>query len=176
MKMLRKTYDGIKGLLAGMAITLGYFFRLDKVITQQYPENRDRLKLPRRARSRIELVKDEASGTFKCTAGGLCVRACPNNSIEVQRTRDPQTQKAKLDKFVYHFERCSVCGLCVDACRSEALIMGQDFETAVYESSELTVILNRDASAGPMPSEAPTAPAAASEKTNPAGENHGPNA
>lgn len=142
MKMLNRTYHGIKGLLSGMALTLGYFLRFDKVITQQYPENRKELKLPRRSRSRVELIQEPDSGIYKCTACGLCVRACPNNSIQVDRSRDPQTQKTKLDKFVYHFERCTVCGLCVDACRSDALRMGSDFETAVYDSSQLTVILN----------------------------------
>ncbi len=162
--MLDKTVHGIRGLLSGMAITLYYFLRFDKVITQQYPENRKQLKLPPRARSRIELIKDTESGAYKCTACGLCVRACPNNSITVERTRDPQTQKAKLDKFIYHFERCTMCGLCVDACRSDALRMGQDFETAVYDSAELTVILNKDArpAAEPPPAAAPQpAPAAA---------------
>ncbi len=172
--MWNKTYHGIKGLLSGMAITLGYFFRFDKVITQQYPENRTQLKLPARTRSRIELIKEGDSGPYRCTACGLCVRACPNNSIEVIRTRDPQTQKAKLDKFVYHFERCSVCGLCVEACRSDALKMGHEFETAVYDSAELTVILNKDAvPAANSPAkgnEAPAASVPASEKT-PSGEN-----
>ena len=46
MGMINKTYTGLKGLLSGMGLTLGYFFRFDKVITQQYPENRESLKLP----------------------------------------------------------------------------------------------------------------------------------
>lgn len=140
--IIKKAYDGLKGLLSGMALTFNYFVKFDKVITQQYPENRDKLKLPPRARSRIELVFDEKSGSFRCIACGLCVRACPNNSIEVIRGKDPQTQKPKLEKFVYHFERCVVCGLCVDACKSDALKMESKFENAVYDSSQLTIILN----------------------------------
>lgn len=142
MSIIKKTYEGLKGLISGMALTVYYFVRFDKVITQQYPENRDKLKLPPRSRSRIELVFDEKSGNFRCIACGLCVRACPNNSIEVVRGKDPQTQKPKLEKFVYHFERCVVCGLCVDACKSDALTMSNKFENAVYDSSQLTIILN----------------------------------
>jgi len=171
MKMLSKTYHGIKGLLSGMAITLGYFLRLDKVITQQYPENRGQLKLPRRTRSRIELIQEPDGGAYKCTACGLCVRACPNNSIQVERSRDPQTQKAKLDRFVYHFERCTVCGLCVDACHSDALRMGQSFEAAVYDSSQLTVILNEGGqpatNLSPRKEDTTPAPAPAPEKAAP---------
>jgi NADH-quinone oxidoreductase subunit I len=174
MKLLKKTYQGIKGLLSGMALTLGYFLRFDKVITQQYPENRRQLKLPKRARSRIELIKNPEKGVYSCTACGLCVRACPNNSIEVERGRDPQTQKAKLERFVYHFERCTVCGLCVDACRSDALQMSSDFEMAVYDSSQLTIILNKErestADLPPAPPATPTgtspAPASAENPEN----------
>jgi NADH-quinone oxidoreductase subunit I len=144
MKLLHKTYHGIKGLLSGMALTLRYFLRFDKVITQQYPENRDHLKLPDRTRSQVELVKDTDTGNFRCNACGLCVRACPNHSIEVERERDAVTNKNKLVRYVYHFDRCTVCGLCVDACREEALAMGKGFENAVYDSSELVLILNED--------------------------------
>jgi NADH-quinone oxidoreductase subunit I len=162
MKTLQKAYHGVKGLLSGMALTIGYFLRFDKVITQQYPENREQLKLPPRTRSRIELVKDDKTGSYVCGACCLCVRACPNGSIQVERTRDPQTQKAKLDRFVYHFERCTVCGMCVDACHSEALTVGKTFENAVYESAELTLILNQETPEGkPLPITEAKAPEAA---------------
>lgn len=154
--MLNKAYLGLKGLLSGMALTLGYFLRPDKVITQQYPENRSKLKLPPRARSRIELVRDPEKGNYLCTACGVCVKACPNGSIEVVRGKDPATNKPVLEKYIYHFERCTLCGLCVDACRPNALTMGQDFESAVYDSSQLTMILNKGAR--PEPSTPPPAP------------------
>jgi NADH-quinone oxidoreductase subunit I len=145
MGVFHKTYTGMKGLLSGLGLTLGYFLKPSKVITQQYPENRSTLKLPKRSRSRIELVRDPQSGLFTCLGCGVCVKACPNGSIEVVRGKDPVTKKNVLEKFVYHFERCTVCGLCVDSCRTEALTMGQGFENAVYDSSQLTVILNESA-------------------------------
>jgi len=143
MSIFRKVYDGVKGLITGMALTFKYFISFDKVITQQYPENRATLKLPSRSRARIELVFYEQTGNFRCIACGLCARACPNNSIEVIRGKDPVTNKPKLEKFIYHFERCMVCGLCVDACKSNALKMDSKFENAVYDSSQLTIVLNK---------------------------------
>ncbi len=158
--MLTKTYAALKGLLSGMGLTLGYFFRPSKVITQQYPENRQTLKLPRRSRSRIELVRDPQTGGFLCVACGVCVKACPNNTIQVVRGKDPVTKKPVLEKFVYHFERCTVCGLCVEACHTEALAMGRSFENAVYDSSQLTMLLNADAPPPPgAPPEQAKAPA-----------------
>jgi NADH-quinone oxidoreductase subunit I len=142
MSIFRKTYNGLKGLLTGMALTFKYLISFDKVITQQYPENRATLQLPPRSRARIELTFDDQTGNFRCIACGLCVRACPNNSIEVVRGKDPVTNKPKLEKFIYHFERCVVCGLCVDACKSDALKMDSKFENAVYDSSQLVLVLN----------------------------------
>jgi NADH-quinone oxidoreductase subunit I len=151
MKIVRKTFQGLWGLLSGMVLTLGYFLRFDKVITQQYPENRATLKLPPRFRGKLELIKDPDNGLYKCSACGLCVRACPNNSIGIEKVRDPATNKQKLVKYEFHFERCTVCGLCVDACRFDALRMGQDFETGVYDRAELTEILNKDHGQPPAP-------------------------
>jgi len=166
MGMINKTYTGLKGLLSGMGLTLGYFFRFDKVITQQYPENRESLKLPARARMQVELVR-ESSGDYRCNGCGVCVRACPNGSLEVVRGKDPVTKKPTLEKYVYHFERCTVCGLCVDSCASESLGMGRKFENAVYESSQLTMILNADAIAKKA-AEAANAPAVPDVSTTPA--------
>jgi NADH-quinone oxidoreductase subunit I len=142
MNILRKTAQGLRGLLSGMGLTFGYFARPSTVITQQYPENRATLKLPERTASRIDLIKDEATGKYKCTACGLCARACPNNSIRVDRIKDPETNKLKLTAFVYHLERCTMCGLCVDACKFDALEMTTPFENATYDPDRLTLILN----------------------------------
>ncbi len=173
MGMFNKTYGGLKGLLSGLGLTLGYFLKPSKVITQQYPENRQTLKLPKRTHSRIELVREPQSGNFVCAACGVCVKACPNGSIQVMRGKDPVTKKPVLEKFVYHFERCTLCGLCVDSCHSEALTMGKGFENAVYDSSQLTVLLNEGApgaraEAEPKPAEPPAAGPAPSDPPKPA--------
>jgi NADH-quinone oxidoreductase subunit I len=175
MSMLNKSYQGLKGLLSGLGLTLGYFVKPSKVITQQYPENRQTLKLPPRTRMQVELVKDAATGDYICNGCGVCVKACPNGSLEVVRGKDPVTKKNTLEKYVYHFERCTVCGLCVDACPTSSNRMGQGFENAVYESSQLTMILNADAIArkaaeaakAPPAVETPAAPAK-TEPTQPA--------
>lgn len=157
MNIIKKAYEGLKSLLSGMALTFSYFIRFDKVITQQYPENRNELKLPERSAARIDLIYDEEKGDYRCTACTICVRACPNGSIEVHRKKDPETNKVVLDKFVYHLERCLVCGLCVDACPFDALKMDSRFENAVYDKSQLTLILNSLPKRPPKTAEKPQA-------------------
>lgn len=149
MNILGKTFGGLKGLLSGMGLTFKYFVRFDKVITQQYPENRAELRLPPRFRGQLELIKDPESGLYKCSACGLCVKACPNNSILVEKERDPVSKKMRLTRYQYHFDRCTLCGLCVESCKFTALRMGQQFESAVFSREELVRILNEDQATAP---------------------------
>ena len=134
-----------------MGLTFHYFVRTDKVITQQYPENRNELKMPERYRGKIELVKDPENGGYKCNACGLCLKACPNGSISIEKMRDPQTKGMKLVKYQYRLDRCTLCGLCVDACHFEALKMGTHFESAVFDRSQLVQVLNEGDPAAHLP-------------------------
>lgn len=168
MNIVQKTFSGVKGLLSGMGLTFKYLVRFDKVITQQYPENRATLVIPPRTRGKVELIKNDNGAGYKCTACGLCVKACPNNSITVEKERDPVTKKMRLTKYEYRFDRCTLCGLCVEACKFDALRMGQQFEVATYSREELIQILNDDyrppaeqpAAAEPAKAETPSVPAA----------------
>jgi NADH-quinone oxidoreductase subunit I len=54
--------------------------------------------------------------------------------------------KKVLDKYIYHLETCSFCGLCVPSCDENALRFDQTFEHAVFDRSKLTKVLNRPGS------------------------------
>ena len=142
MGFFGRATTAVGGLLQGMGITFGHFVRFSEVITQQYPENRATLKIPARFRGKIHLLRDAATGKYPCTACGLCMKACPNNSLTVKREKDPETNKFKLAGYYYHFERCTLCGLCVDTCRFSALAMGNEFENAAYDRGSLTLRLD----------------------------------
>lgn len=160
-----KTVSGLKGLLTGMRITIGYFVRPDKVITQQYPENRATLKLPPQSLGRIDLVRDPEKGTFTCNACGLCARACPNNSIRVTRGKDPTTQKPVVALYVYHLERCAMCRRCVVACPSNSLRTVPDFEHAMYDVKRLTMVLTENCRPAAAAEAGDAAPAPAAKGT-----------
>ena len=159
-----KTLTGLKGLLTGMRITLGYFVRPGTVITQQYPENRETLVIPPLSFGRLELVKDPEKGAFTCNACGLCAKACPNNSIRVERGKDAVTQKPVVSKYVYHLERCTMCRRCVLVCPSKSLRSVPDFEHAVYDVTRLTMILTENCRAA-TPAEQAETPAATAAKS-----------
>jgi NADH-quinone oxidoreductase subunit I len=43
----------------------------------------------------------------------------------------------QLQSYTLDLNRCSFCGLCVEACPVEAIRMGRDYELAVYQKEAL---------------------------------------
>ena len=81
-------FSGLRSLLVGMRTTLRVFFR--KKTTEQYPENRDTLKMFDRFRGQL-VMKHNDRNEHRCVACGicqsclycqLCVRSCPHDAIE----------------------------------------------------------------------------------------------
>lgn len=137
---LGKAGSGFVSLLQGMGVTIRYFIDPRKIITQQYPENRETLQMMDRFRGHLVLVHDE-NNTHSCTACGMCERACPNGTISVLPTKDIGGKKI-LGLYIYRLAQCTLCNLCVESCPYGAIAMGRDFELAVYDRRQLTMILN----------------------------------
>jgi NADH-quinone oxidoreductase subunit I len=140
-RYLRKVFTGFFSLIQGMDITIKYFLNPKTVITQQYPENRDTLKMFERFRGPLSMPHDE-NNENACTACGICEKACPNGSISVLSTKDLSGRKV-LGKYVYRISQCAFCGLCVEACPFGAIALTRDFELTVYDRNELTWVLNK---------------------------------
>ncbi len=147
-RYIRSILQGVWTLIQGMQVTGHYFFRPKLIITQQYPENRDELKMFERFRGEVTMPHNE-SNEHKCTGCGICEISCPNGSIEII----PQTligedgkKKRAIDQHIYHLSMCSLCNLCVKNCPTGAIVMGQNFEHAYWDRSKLTKVLNQPGS------------------------------
>jgi len=137
-----------KSLASGMRLTGSYFIRPRKILTEQYPENRENLYIPERFKGEVTLPHDE-NNEHKCNGCTLCELACPNGSIKIftliQETTDGKKLK-RLDKWIYNLGSCTFCNLCIETCPSEAIKMSNSFEHSVYNSNNLIKTLNKPGS------------------------------
>ena len=140
-RYFKRCITGPWSLMCGLSVSLKYFFDPRRIVTEQYPENRKTLKMHERFRGKLEMIED-ADGNNRCTACGMCERACPNASINVLSTKNIAGKKV-LGRYVYHFASCTQCGLCVEACPFGAIRMNQDFEVATTDPNTLEMILNK---------------------------------
>lgn len=134
--------NGFFSLLGGMKITIGEFFAKD--VTLQYPD--ERWRMTERFRGRVDMPLDPISGAHKCTLCMMCVRACPNASLEIVAGKGADGKTRVLEKYIYKLSTCTLCELCVEACNFDAITMAQDYEMATYDRQELTLLLNEPAS------------------------------
>lgn len=137
-------YDGVKSLVNGMKVTGKYFVKPSAIVTQQYPENRASLKMFDAFKGELILKHTEDNEHF-CDACNSCARVCPNGTIEIISKREvgeDGKSKRLLDKYIYHLDMCTFCGLCVPACDQNAIAFSQEFEHAVFDKSKLVKLLN----------------------------------
>ena len=138
---LQKVATGLISLFSGMGVTIRYFVNPRKIITQQYPENRETLQMMDRFRGHVIMIHDE-NNQHRCTGCGICEKACPNGTISVLTTTDLAGRKV-LGRYIYRLSQCSLCNLCTESCPFGAITMARDFELATYDRQLLTFILNK---------------------------------
>ena len=124
-------FAGAQSLGKGLRITLSYFFRPSTIVTQQYPENRETLKMFDRYRARLFVVEDD-NQYHKCTACQACQTACPNDSIQVF-ARKNAANKDEIDHLIWRMDTCTFCNACVQVCPWAAIEFGGEFESSVYD-------------------------------------------
>jgi NADH-quinone oxidoreductase subunit I len=148
IKYFAEIFHGVIALVQGMRVTGYYFFHPKTIVTQQYPENRATLKMFENFKGEVIMPHNEKN-EHKCTACGICEMNCPNGSIEILSkmvVQEDGKKKKVLEKHIYHLGMCTFCNLCVKTCPSNAIVMGNDFEHAVFNRAKLTKVLNQPGS------------------------------
>lgn len=136
-----KLFHGIYSLLTGFKVTGKEFFT--KKVTEEYPDNKDTLKISPRFRGRLTMPDPS-----KCVACGLCQINCPNDTIKVvsRMVEDAETGRKKkvLVSYEYDLGACMFCQLCVNTCPHDALAFSTEFENAVYDRNHLKLTLDKE--------------------------------
>lgn len=128
---------GFGSLLTGMRVTITQFFK--PPVTVHYPH--EALKMPARFRGHIELVRDPSTGKAICYACKLCERACPSDCITVEGVKLEGEKKKSVTEYRLDFTKCSLCGSCVEACKSSAIRFARDYNLASTNKDEFILDL-----------------------------------
>ena len=118
-------------LVAGLWLTLKYFFRRKATINYPY----ERTPLSPRFRGEHALRR-YPNGEERCIACKLCEAVCPANCIYIEaEPRDDGSRRTT--RYDIDMTKCIYCGLCEEACPVDAIVEGPNLEFAVETRAEL---------------------------------------
>src|SRR6266852_1427029 len=141
------------GILKGMAVTarnfVGSYFYKERLITVQYPEERN--PLPENYRNFPFLIYDgdDPHAGMRCVACQICEKECPPQCIYIVKSKDkkpdylgkPQLYPATFDIDI---SVCMSCQICVEVCPFEAIKMDKVFELSRRERFDALLLRKSD--------------------------------
>jgi len=130
------------GILKGMAVTarnfVGSYFDKERLITVQYPEERN--PLPENYRNFPFLIYDgdDPHVGLRCVACKICEKECPPQCIYIVKSDDKKPDYMGKPQFypkVFDIDIsvCMSCQICVEVCPFEAIKMDKEFELSKRE-------------------------------------------
>jgi len=138
-KYFKNIWSGFSTAFQGMMITWKHLYA--KKVTIQYPD--ERFPIPNGARNRLSLEMS------RCTGCTLCAKACPVNCITIETVKvspddphkdfyhDGKPRKMWLARYEIDFAKCCFCGLCAQACPTDAVTHTKEFEYSTYKREDM---------------------------------------
>ena len=141
------------GILKGMAVTarnfVGSYFEKERLITVQYPEERN--PLPENYRNFPFLIYDtnDPEAGLRCVACKICEKECPPQCIYIIKSEDKKPDymgKAQFYPAVFDIDIsvCMSCQICVEVCPFEAIKMDKEFELSRRERFDALLLRKND--------------------------------
>lgn len=126
IQYFREILQGLYSLAVGMGITFRSMFLTP--VTVRYPH--ESLKMHPRFRGHIELIRDGETGQPHCVVCLMCQKACPSGCIAVEGEKPEGAKRKAPTKFILDFTTCSLCGLCVESCKFDAIRYSKAYNLA----------------------------------------------
>ncbi|TXT53812.1 MAG: NADH:ubiquinone oxidoreductase chain I-like protein [Candidatus Thorarchaeota archaeon] len=74
-----------------------------------------------------------------CTGCKICERVCPSDAIEMIECRPEDVQTRTGFRPICHFDRCLLCGQCVESCPRDVLELSDEFEMAYLSRDDMVI-------------------------------------
>lgn len=134
--------NSVKGLFQTLTSTLT---GLRKPVTRQYPT------APTPVQPRFmgfpALTWDDPVGEPYCTGCMVCIRNCPTQCMSASMMDNPKnaagesSRRKIVDYFEINLNRCILCGICVEVCNFDAIVMSHEHEMSAYQRNGARVDL-----------------------------------
>ncbi len=135
--------NSVKGLwLTLMSTVKG----LHQPVTRNYPDTGNfwkRVDAPTPVQDRFmgfpALTWDSVIDEPYCTSCMVCIRNCPTQCMSSTMKDNPAQQEGRshrrkiVDSFEINLNRCILCGICVDVCNFDAIVMSHEHELSAYQ-------------------------------------------
>ena len=126
--------NSVKGLMLTLAST---FTGLRKPVTRQYPT--EPTPVQPRFMGFPALTWDQDVEEPFCTGCMVCIRQCPTQCMSASMKDNPLHAEGKssrrkiIDYFEINLNRCILCGICVEVCNFDAIVMSHEHEMSTYQ-------------------------------------------
>ena len=134
--------NSVKGLWVTLVSTVN---GLREPVTRQYPATGSIWRKSRRptpVQPRFmgfpALTWDEEVEEPFCTSCMVCVRQCPTHCMSATMKDNPlheqglSRRRKIVDRFEINLNRCILCGICVEVCNFDAIVMSHEHEMSTY--------------------------------------------
>src|SRR6187397_230389 len=127
---------------------LGSYVSESRLVTVEYPEEREPLKEATRNFPFLVYDGKDAAAGLRCVACQICEKECPPQCIYIEKSKDkkpdyigkPQFYPAVFDIDV---SVCMSCQICVEVCPFEAIKMDTEFELSTSDRFD-ALLLHKD--------------------------------
>jgi formate hydrogenlyase subunit 6/NADH:ubiquinone oxidoreductase subunit I len=126
--------SSIKGMVITFISTLKGF---RQPVTRQYPTTPTPVQ-PRFMGFPALTWDDKVVEPF-CTGCMVCIRNCPTQCMSATMKDNPLQKEGKshrrkiVDEFEINLNRCILCGICVEVCNFDAIVMSHEHEKSVLQ-------------------------------------------